>query len=115
MTTDARKRKPTIKVALDAMDTATLECRDFGHSWRAYTASWLKSERCYESRIVCARCGTFRVRRLTTAGAVLSTHYAYPEGYLVKGLGRLVGDDRNVLRVESLLRHLGDGEAWHAE
>lgn len=81
-----------------------LQCRDFGHSWRPYTARWSPEDRCYETQLRCQRCKTIRVRLIGQRGEQLSNHYDYADGYIVKGMGRLDGDERNRLRLESVQR-----------
>lgn len=54
--------------------------------------------------MVCTRCATQRVQRLSRMGSILGGSYLYPDGYQHKGLGRLDGADRDSLRLESLLR-----------
>jgi hypothetical protein len=56
----------------------------------------------YESQLLCQRCDTVRTRFLSRSGANLSTNYDYAEGYTVKGLGRLSGEDRDVIRLQSI-------------
>lgn len=86
------------------MQDTHLQCRDFGHSWRPFSARWVPEERCYESQLRCARCRTIRVRLIGQSGQLLGSHYDYADGYIVKGMGRLDGDERNMLRLESVLR-----------
>ena len=83
-----------------------LQCRDFSHSWRSYTARWYAKERCYESILRCARCGTLRIRYLSKTGTQISSKYDYPEGYLLKGVGRLTGSDRDKIRLASVLKSI---------
>jgi len=93
------KRTRSIDEALGDLDDSSLQCRDFGHSWRPFDARWLPSRRQYDERLQCGRCKTLRVRLLDSRGAQLAAHYVYPDGYLVKGLGRLTGTDRDALRL----------------
>jgi hypothetical protein len=79
-----------------------VQCRDFGHSWRPFTARWLAKFNSYESQLICARCNTVRTRFLSRTGEQLSGGYDYAEGYLVKGLGRLTGHDRDSIRLASI-------------
>lgn len=51
---------------------------------------------------MCTRCETVRRRLLDGNGGLLANGYTYPEGYLVQGVGRLTGDDRNGLRLAGL-------------
>lgn len=106
----ARQRRPRLRArashpavaALGAMADEHLLCRDFGHSWRPWAAEWVPQRRQYAEALVCARCRSVRHRLLDEFGALLGNSYTYAEGYLVHGLGRLTGDDRNDLRLASL-------------
>lgn len=88
--------------AVQHMELSHIQCRDFGHSWRPFTARWLPSFNQYESQLICQRCNTVRTRFLSRTGANLSTNYDYADGYTVKGLGRLSGEDRDVIRLQSI-------------
>lgn len=92
-----------VEAAIGQMDPAHLHCRDWGHSWRPVSARLLPADNCYESRLVCDRCGTHRLRYLSMRGAQLDSRYDYAEGYTVKGLGRLTGTDRDIVRLKSLM------------
>jgi hypothetical protein len=85
------------------MDLSQVQCFDFGHSWRPYSARWLPSYNSYESQLQCMRCKTVRTRFLSRTGEQLNSNYDYAEGYLVKGMGRLTGHDRDVIRLASIL------------
>jgi hypothetical protein len=111
MATKARRRSTAapppmseLEIAVKAMDLSYLQCRDFGHSWRPYTARWVPAENCYQSELQCQRCKSIRQRYLSRSGAQLGGHYDYPEGYLMpKGTGRLTGTDRDIIRLQSVL------------
>lgn len=116
----ARVRRPRLRVvrgtpvgdALAGMPDTHLLCRDFGHSWRPWTAEWIPQRRQYLEALGCARCGTVRRRLLDEYGAMLGNSYTYSEGYLVHGVGRLTGDDRNDLRLaglQAVMRATGEG------
>jgi len=106
----AKRRKPepvTAGQAIGMMRLDHLQCRDFGHSWRPYTARWIETEKCYESVLRCARCTTLRMRYLSSRGDLVSSRYDYADGYqMPKGIGRLDGNDRAQIRLESVLRVL---------
>jgi hypothetical protein len=105
-----RTRRPTLRVvrgtpigdAIAGMPDTHLLCRDFGHSWRPWTAEWIPQRRQYLEALVCQRCQCLRKRLLDEYGAQLAQSYTYADGYLVHGLGRLTGDDRNSLRLAGL-------------
>lgn len=84
-----------------------LECRDYGHTWRARTARWDPETRAYERTLECARCTTIRSQWLSAYGHALKGSYSYPDGYQHAGLGRLDGSARDALRLESVTRILG--------
>lgn len=47
---------------------------------------------------------------MSMRGHVVSNRYVYPDGYeSPKGTGRLIGDDRDELRMASLTNYLGKG------
>jgi hypothetical protein len=97
------QRERDVTKAVQAMDIEHVQCRDFGHSWRPFTAHWVAAENAYESQLRCARCQTIRTRWLSKRGAQLSSEYDYPPGYQVTGLGRLTGTDRDTIRLSSVL------------
>src|SRR5262245_10436346 len=86
------------------LSESALQCRELGHLWRPYTASFSTHEGVYHRSLRCSRCRTERVQVLSDKGTVLSNGYVYPDGYLHAGMGRIAGDARDVLRLESLQR-----------
>lgn len=92
----------SVRAAIADLSDAHLQCRDFGHAWRPYQAEYVPQRRQYVERLQCPRCSTMRVRLLDSRGAQLANHYAYPDGYQVKGIGRLSGSDRDAVRLASL-------------
>jgi hypothetical protein len=92
------------------LSTAFLLCRELQHNWKPFTAFWDEEHHHYARSIRCVRCRTKKVQRLSSSGAVLSSHYEYADGYLAEHLGRIVGEARDSLRLESLMRSL-DGRA----
>jgi hypothetical protein len=99
---DTPKRPKSLKTALHGMKDDHLLCRDFGHSWRPFQARYIPQRRQYEERLKCSRCGTVRVRLLTSTGGQLGNAYVYPDGYALQGFGRLTGTDRDAVRLASL-------------
>lgn len=88
-----------------------LLCRDIGHTWRPYRAWWDNAEKGYQRVLRCGRCRSERVQLLSAQGHPLGGHYNYAEGYVApKGTGRLVGEERDGLRLESVLRLVGEDE-----
>jgi hypothetical protein len=102
----SRKAEPTptpnVDDLIDHMQLNHLQCRDFGHAWRPWNATWSNEDRCYHAQLRCSRCKTVRVRLIGQNGALIDTHYDYPDGYLVKGMGRLTGTDRDHVRLVSV-------------
>lgn len=88
--------------AIGAMPETHLHCRDYGHSWRPFTARWVAAQRAYEQSLRCTRCRAQRHRVLDSTGEILNTHYTYPDHYLVQGMGRLTGEDKGYVRLASV-------------
>lgn len=99
-----------LRSAINGMSDEDLLCRDFGHSWRPFTARYIPQRRQYAETLMCGRCRTERVRLIGPRGELLANRYVYAEGYLVKGMGRLTGTDRDALRLAAL-QTLLDGYA----
>lgn len=99
--------------AIKGLRPEFIQCRDYLHAWRPFTCQWMPSFNVYEAREHCMRCGTIRVREMDRHGHVLSKHYEYPDGYSLKGFGRLSVDDRDAIRLASIL-NLVDKEKKHA-
>jgi len=93
-----------VKTWATSLDEALLLCRDLGHLWKPFRASFNLTERAYERTLRCSRCKTERSQSLSQVGAVLKNNYDYPDGYLVPKLGRLAGESRNMVRLESVSR-----------
>jgi hypothetical protein len=83
-----------------------LLCRELGHNWRPHTARYVPEQRAYERSLRCTRCYCERRQVLNGNGGIVSSSYVHPEGYLHKGLGRIVGEGRDTLRLESLTRFI---------
>lgn len=86
-----------------------LLCRSLGHNWppggrvgRIRLEGTRKMG--WVQELVCKRCGTARRMELDDRGMILSSGYTHPKGYLLEGLGRIVGDGRGALRLQSLKR-----------
>jgi hypothetical protein len=102
------RKKPTahesrVSAFVQNMPDAHIECRDFGHSWKPQTATWL-DDGTIERVLACSRCTTRRYQALDRKGYILSSHYAYPEHYLIEGVGRLTADDRAMVRISNIDR-----------
>lgn len=85
-----------------------LHCREMGHNWRPFDVGRHKDGG-FERTLRCVRCRTKKVQHLTVEGMLLgSTRYEHPDGFLAEGLGRIVGEGRGQLRLESIKRIVGD-------
>lgn len=92
---------------IKTLDEAMLHCRELGHSWGNYTASYEKKTRCYHRVLICITCGTERTQVLDSRGEVLQNKYAYIEGYLAKGVVNDEGNarvPRSTFRIAALKR-----------
>ena len=107
----SRKRRPLVAVS-DVSEAASfaaglseshLLCRELGHLWAPFTAR-LADGGGFERVLRCQRCRTERWQLLNSRGGVVTNNYKYAEGYQHKGHGRIVGDGRDALRLESLHR-----------
>ena len=98
----------SVQVAAMEMSDEFLACRELGHTWHPRTAAWNGDERVYDRTLRCPRCKTMRLQTLSQRGEVLTNSYAYPEGYLLTIGGRIAGAGRDMLRLESLNRQIGE-------
>lgn len=90
----------------EELPDAYLSCRDLGHTWRPFTASWDSQERAYRRVLQCSRCTTERTQWVSSSGHIAhGNSYNYPEGYTAPGgWGRMDGQARDALRLQSVLR-----------
>jgi hypothetical protein len=91
-----------------------LLCRELGHTWKPHAARYVAEQHVYERSLRCTRCFTERRQLLSGHGHVVSSQYVHPDGYLHKGLGRISGEGRDVLRLESLTRFIAASSAKSA-
>ena len=107
----AKQRKaetPTDPRALDVaaavveLPQTFAQCRDYGHQWKPSNVDWLPKEQCYRVTLRCPQCTTLRTVLRNRRGAQLESHYDYPDGYAIKGLGFLSGTDRDQIRLRSM-------------
>lgn len=104
-------QKPPVRFApLDEIEEFAAElpeefllCREMGHRWLPYQAA-LNDDGTYHRALRCPRCKTRKEQDISGRGVVLSTQYQHPEGYLHQGMGRIAGDGRGLLRLESIKR-----------
>lgn len=91
-----------------------LQCRELGHNWRPWVARWDGEHNCYERALRCTRCRTERWESIGQSGSKLGGHYKYPDNYVAPpGMGRIVGEGRDALRLESLTRVLHSVDTAH--
>ena len=90
---------------MNSWSPSFLECRTLGHTWQSYTAREGEGKR-GEIRVVvyCPRCTSKKFMDIGPRGNIVRQWIDYPDGYLSEGLGRIVGDERNVLRMEMIHR-----------
>jgi hypothetical protein len=81
-----------------------LHCRTLGHAWTPHRAQWRPDEGAYWTVYLCPRCDTQRVEWLDEFGDKVRGNYAYEDGYQHKGMGRITGRGRSMLRLEELHR-----------
>lgn len=86
------------------LSSSELQCRELGHLWEPHSGFWSPEDGCFYRTLRCDRCTTERNQTLSDKGAVLTNGYLYPEGYLHQGMGRIAGEGRDMLRLESVTR-----------
>jgi hypothetical protein len=79
-----------------------LRCRDFGHQWKMANAK--KVGRTWERTMYCPSCKYNKHQVLDSHGVIITEKPDYPDGYLIKGMGRINGDGKAVLRLASTIR-----------
>ncbi len=77
-----------------------LQCRTLGHNWEPKVAVHNRKDRYFYLEQHCARgCGTIRHQEMSERGHIFAQWYGYLDGFLSLGLGRIVGEARDELRV----------------
>lgn len=102
-----------VKSAAKKLPEGFISCRDIGHTWRQFRVIRVRGG--FNRDLFCPTCKTNRHEFISRTGEKLSTGYTYPEGYQVKGMGRIVGDGRSVIRLESVVRVLDKAIAGGSE
>lgn len=109
MSKSDNKLPKTMRAMIRASATDFVNCRDMMHAWEPYTAERTTSG--FKRVLVCRRCDAHRFDELDKRGGVIRRHYTYAVGYVAKGIGRMTGDTKNMVRLESLTRMLkGEGK-----
>lgn len=89
-----------------SLGSKQLHCRELGHNWRPWTVAFDRVSRSYDRTLRCSNCHTTRVQVLDARGHVVSNRYVYPDNYLTKGRVERGTLNRDVFRVESIVRWL---------
>ena len=92
-----------VEAAAEDWSDKLLHCRTYGHGWTP--SSVTRAGEGFVVRQRCPRCTNLRQQEMDSRGYATPWRYIYSEGYLTKGLGRIGGDGRAVLRLAAL-RHL---------
>lgn len=100
--------EPTVSIDQFAhgLSDGFLACRELGHNWQPFTATYDRDARVIDRRLRCRRCKTERVQVITSAGHVVSNHYKYAEGYQAKHVETGVRYGRDTFRIEAVTRFL---------
>ena len=86
-----------------------LECRDYGHNWKPWAVKFDEEHNAYVRVARCRECKSTRPEWVGLGGSRDRANIRYRDGYLAPaGTGRLVGEERNMLRLESVTRQLND-------
>lgn len=87
---------------VDDISREHLMCRDLGHQWVPYMVERVSQRRHWREVLACSRCSTYRTRFLDDRGLVISSSYAYADGYARVGQGAWTADLRASVRIASL-------------
>ena len=96
-----------IREAIKNMDPVHTHCRDYGHSWGPFRGGRVPGG--WERQLRCSRCHTVRKQFIARSGHIDNNRYVHPEGYKVQGLGAITGEDREKVRVASILDDIANG------
>ena len=81
-----------------------------GHRWLPHDAEQ-HNDGSYTRVLRCPRCKTRKVQEISARGGLGRTKYKHPDGYLHEGMGRIAGDGRGILRLESITRTIATLES----
>ena len=99
----AKSRENDVLTFIQNLPPDYLECRQYGHAWGPHEVH--VDQGIYDVTIQCSRCFSSAREVISRRGERLRKRSVrYSEGYLTKGLGRLDGDTRSMLRLEGVLR-----------
>lgn len=94
---------PALAKWADNLPERFLACRDFGHAWKSFSASYHPEQQQYRRELVCPRCKASKVQWLNVRGHVESTAYSYVDGYQrPPDSGAYTVDIRDSLRLHHL-------------
>lgn len=102
----------TREAFVSGLSNAALHCRELGHTWRSWTVTYDAKAKCYDRRLRCSSCKTFRNELLDRTGDVIRSSYTYAAGYLAKNVDGKV--HRSLFRLESLGRFIETHETGGA-
>jgi len=91
-----------VEEAAEAWTDQQVECRIYGHNWRAQTVTHRPGQYTVTQR--CPRCRVRRWQRISESGYPLSPWHADYSGaptYLLKNKGRMGQDGKAVLRLRN--------------
>lgn len=83
---------------------SVLLCRTYGHQWTPGYARYNGRYKYWAVMEKCGRCDAERHRELDQRGKRTSSYIRYPEGYLLEGMGRIVGEARDMLLLTTITR-----------
>lgn len=81
-----------------------LTCRTWAHSWDPGTSTVRRESYRIYWAISCRSCGTARTRVISPRGEIIANQYQYPDGYTLKGIGRIDSGGLALFRLEALER-----------
>lgn len=90
-----------VRAQIQDMEEAFVTCKAYGHNWNPLTVQ--KIGGVYTQTLKCSRCTSECTQDINRRGQLMSSRrYNYVDGFLFKGLGRVMGDARGVIRVTAL-------------
>lgn len=100
-----------VRGAVGEWSDGVLSCRMYGHRWEPYRATINKRHGFIYVERICKQCWidkdcppTIKHEEMSLRGRVYSSWYSYAAGYLTDGMGRIIGDARDALRLGAVSR-----------
>lgn len=82
---------------------ALFRCRYYGHDWQDHRARFNDLYGFFSVTDRCSRCFSLKHKELNRYGHQISkSQIEYVDGYLIKGLGRIIGDSRDVVQLAAV-------------